>query len=102
MMATADFLLPDLPHIDAGSSLDDLGVVALEHPTQDIDGDSTPETATVTVDDAFVVVSDMDHDGYADHLTVVEHSGEFAAWEFSTDAEGEPMWQQSDAGRIGE
>ncbi|KAA0016306.1 DUF6802 family protein [Antrihabitans cavernicola] len=102
MIASNDFLLPDLPHIDASSSLDDLGAVALDHPTQDIDGDGTPDTNTITVDDSLVVVSDIDLDGFADHLSVVDHTGEFASWQFTQGADGEPHWEQTDHGRLGE
>ena len=101
MIATDNFLLPDLPHIDASSSLDDLGSVAMEHPTQDIDGDGTLDTNTVTVDHSMVVATDTDLDGFADHLAVVDPSGEYASWQFEPGPDGEAHWVQSDHGRLG-
>ncbi len=105
MIASNDFLsphLPNIPHIDASSSLDGLGPVELEHPTQDIDGDGTFDTTTTSTDDGVIVATDTDLDGYADHLTIVENGGEFASWEFHHNLDGEAHWERIDHGKLGE
>ncbi len=102
MIASNESLLPHLPHIDASSSLAGLGPVELEHPTQDIDGDGTLDTTTTSSDDGVIVATDTDLDGYADHLTIVEGGGDFASWEFHHNLDGEPHWERTDHGKLGE
>ena len=102
MIASNDFLLPGMPHIDADSSLHDLGPVELNHPVQDINGDGILDTATDATDDGLVVVTDTDLDGLADHIAVVDGDGEFASWEYHQDLAGGDRWEQVDRGRVGE
>lgn len=97
-----DFVLPGVEHLDAATSLLGLGAVELDQPTLDIDGDGTLDSATLHLDDAMVVATDVDHDGLADHLTVVDSDGEFAQWEYSEELDGTGHWRQVDHGRLGD
>ncbi|NMN95693.1 DUF6802 family protein [Antrihabitans stalactiti] len=101
MVTSNEFSVPDITHADGSTSLENLGPVELNHPTQDIDGDGTMDTATVESDEALIVMTDTDLDGYADHVTVVDDSGEFAAWEFRHDENGGVRWERTDHGNLG-
>ena len=100
MVESNDFLLPGLEHVDAATSLVDLGAVELDEPTQDIDGDGTLDTVTAHTDESMIVATDTDHDGGADHITVVDGDGDYAQWEFTEGTD--PQWQQVDHGKLGE
>ena len=95
-----DFLLPGMPHVDADTSFHDLGHVALHHPTQDLDGDGILDTSTGATDDGLVVVTDTDHDGFADHVSIVDGDGQYASWEFHQGADGHEHWEQIDHGDL--
>ncbi|MET7768625.1 DUF6802 family protein [Nocardia sp. NPDC005366] len=101
MITSGEFAGLDLPDIDISSSLDGLGPVELNHPTQDINGDGILDTETTTGDDAMQVWTDYDHDGIADHVTVVEKDGDYAAWEFHHHPDGTSGWVRTDQGKLG-
>lgn len=101
MNSANDFLSPDhLPHVDAHSSLDDLGPVELHHPTSSIGGDGHLDTQTAHHGDEIVIASDLDHDGDADHLKVIDRDGEYGAWEYRNDGAG-THWVRTENGKLG-
>ncbi|MFE3446396.1 DUF6802 family protein [Nocardia sp. NPDC059180] len=102
MISSGEFPGLDLPDIDASSSLDGLGAVELNSPTQDINGDGILDSITTTDDDGMHVWTDTDLDGYADHVTVVEDDGDYAAWEYHRNPDGSGEWKKTDQGRLGE
>lgn len=102
MVSSDAFPLPELLDIDASSALDDLGSLSLHNPTVDLDGDGVLDTSTLTPPDALVVLTDTDHDGQADHLTVVDDSGEFASWQYGVTSDGTAHWTETEHGRVGE
>ncbi|WP_327143811.1 DUF6802 family protein [Nocardia sp. NBC_01327] len=101
MVTSGDLPGLDLPNLDSHSELGALGAVELAHPTQDIDGDGLPDTVTTNSDHAMHVWTDMDHDGYADHVTVVDTGGDYSAWEFHHHPDGSSEWVRTDEGRLG-
>ncbi|MCP2289260.1 hypothetical protein SAMN04244553_4967 [Nocardia amikacinitolerans] len=102
MITSGEFPGMDLPDIDASTPLDGLGAVELNHPTQDINADGILDSVTTQGDDAMQVWTDYDHDGLADHVTVVEKDGDYAAWEFHRHPDGSSEWKRTDQGKIGE
>ena len=102
MVSTDAFPVPELLDLDASSALDDLGPVGLHSPSVDLDGDGTADTSTLTRPDALVVLTDGDLDGQADHLTVVDDSGEFATWQYDVTCDGTAHWTEIAHGRVGE
>ncbi|MBJ8339277.1 hypothetical protein JGU71_10285 [Antrihabitans sp. YC3-6] len=101
MIASNEF--PGIPELtDASTPLENLGAVELDTPGHDIDADGTLDTETFRTDDAFVVATDTDLDGFADHLTIVDTDGDFAAWEFHHSEDGETHWKRTDNGKLGE
>ncbi|MCP2277105.1 DUF6802 family protein [Nocardia amikacinitolerans] len=102
MITSGEFPGMDLPDIDASTPLDGLGAVELNHPTQDINADGILDSITTQGDDAMQVWTDYDHDGLADHVTVVEKDGDYAAWEFHRHPDGSSEWKRTDQGKIGE
>ncbi|MCP2317631.1 hypothetical protein APR12_002977 [Nocardia amikacinitolerans] len=102
MITSGEFPGMDLPDIDASTPLDGLGAVELNHPTQDINADGILDSITTQGDDAMQVWTDYDHDGLADHVTVVEKDGDYAAWEFHRHPDGSSEWVRTDQGKIGE
>lgn len=90
-----------LPELDPLASQDHLGPVPLHDPTQDIDGDGIPDTGTVSGDTSLTVWSDLDHDGFADHVTSVDHEGDYAAWEYHRNMDGTGSWIQTGHGKMG-
>ncbi|MBA4857693.1 DUF6802 family protein [Nocardia farcinica] len=102
MVTSGEFGGLELPGIDTSSSLGGLGPVELEHPIQDIDGDGLLDTATTRGEDAMQVWTDFDHDGIADHVTVVENDGDYSAWEFHRHPDGTSEWVRTDQGKLGE
>lgn len=101
MVNSAEFPGIDLPDVDAGSPLHDLGEVALAHPAHDIDGDGALDSITESDEHGMRVWTDTDRDGLADHLTVVEKDGDYAAWEFHHHPDGTSEWVRTDRGRLG-
>ncbi|MEU6187713.1 DUF6802 family protein [Nocardia sp. NPDC047038] len=101
MVTSGDLPGLDLPHVDAHSELGGLGAVELHHPTQDIDQDGLLDSVTITGDDAMQVWTDVDHDGFADHVKVVEKDGDYTAWEFHRHPDGTSEWIRTDQGRLG-
>ncbi|MEU2122495.1 DUF6802 family protein [Nocardia niwae] len=101
MVTSGDLPGLDLPHVDAHAELGGLGAVELHHPTQDIDQDGLLDSATITGDDAVQVWTDIDHDGFADHVKVVEKDGDYTAWEFHRHPDGTSEWIRTDQGRLG-
>ncbi|MGK8507117.1 DUF6802 family protein [Nocardia asiatica] len=73
----------------------------MHHPTQDIDQDGLLDSMTITGDDAMQVWTDVDHDGFADHVKVVEKDGDYTAWEFHRHPDGTSEWIRTDQGRLG-
>ncbi|MFE3188635.1 DUF6802 family protein [Nocardia sp. NPDC059240] len=101
MVTSGDLPGLDLPDFDAHSALDALGAVELAHPTQDLDGDGLLDTVTTGTDHAMQVWTDLDHDGYADHVTVVDTGGDYSAWEFHHNPDGTTAWVRTDEGHLG-
>ena len=102
MPTSGDFSGLDMPGFDASSSLDGLGAVEMDTPTQDLDGDGILETFTTTEPDAMSVWTDSDLDGYADELSIVENDGDYSAWEYHRNPDGTGEWRQTDRGTVGE
>lgn len=90
-----------LPDFGAHTPLDDLGAVELHSLSQDLDGDGVLDTITSAHPDATQVWSDFDHDGFADHVTVVESDGDYAAWEYHRHPDGTSEWVRTDKGTLG-
>lgn len=101
MIDSGDLSGLDLPDVDANSDLGGIGAVELNHTNQDIDGDGVLDSDIFHSDDGMEVWSDMDHDGYAEHLSVVESDGDYAAWEFHHYPDGRTEWVQVDKGTMG-
>ncbi|MGN2641558.1 DUF6802 family protein [Nocardia takedensis] len=101
MITSGEFSGLDLPDIDTSSPLEGFGPVELNHPTQDIDGDGILDTETTAGADATQIWTDYDHDGLADHVTVVENDGDYAAWEFHHHPDGTSGWVRTDQGKLG-
>ena len=95
-------LLGDLGDVDAHSQLGGLGSLEIGTPTVDIDGDGTLDTSIQTGPNSLFVLTDTDHDGYADHLTVVDDDGDFSAWDYHHNPNGAAHWEQIDHGKVGE
>lgn len=102
MVTSGEFGGMELPGIDASTALDDLGAVELGNPTQDIDGDGLLDTDTTHGIDAMQIWTDFDDDGIADHVSVVENDGDYAAWEFHRHPDGTSEWVRTDQGTLGE
>ncbi len=102
MVNSGDLPGLDMPDVDAHSDLGGLGAVELHHPTQDLDGHGIPDAETVQGPHSMDVWSDLDHDGFADHLTVVDNDGDYSAWEFHHNPDGTSEWVRTDQGRVGE
>ncbi|MFI1463104.1 MULTISPECIES: DUF6802 family protein [Nocardia] len=102
MPVSGEFPGLGMPSFDATSSLDSLGPVEMESPTQDLDGDGILDTFTTTNSDSMSVWTDSDLDGYADQLSVVENDGDYAAWEYHRNPDGTGEWRQTDQGTVGE
>ena len=102
-MATADnFMVSDFPDVDPHQFGPDSDAVTLTDPTHDIDGDGTLDTLTFHAEDSLVVATDLDGDHLADTITTVHDDGEYEAWEFHRGEDGEPRWEQADAGTLGQ
>ncbi len=101
MFSSEDLPGLDVPAIDAHSDLGGLGTVELTHPTEDIGGTGIADCETVHDGHSLEVWSDLDHDGLADHVTVVDDDGDFAAWEFHHHPDGTTEWVRTDQGHLG-
>ncbi|WP_028479304.1 DUF6802 family protein [Nocardia sp. CNY236] len=101
MAGSGEFPGLNTPDIDSSSSLNGLGPIELQQPTQDIDGDGVLDSVTTTNDGTVQVWTDFDHDGIADHVKIVEEDGDYAAWEFHRRPDGTSEWVRTDKGRIG-
>ncbi|MFC4377501.1 DUF6802 family protein [Nocardia halotolerans] len=89
-----------LPDIDAQSSLGGLGPVELQHPSQDLDGNGVVDSITDNDVDSTTIWSDYDADGLADHVTVIENDGDYAAWEYHRFPDGTSEWRRTDQGNL--
>lgn len=76
------------------------GNVGLGDPTVDLDGDGALDTRAFADPGGVTVASDLDGDGWVDHLTRVESDGEYAAWEPRREADGTVRWDRTDLGRL--
>ena len=94
--------LDGLDRLGAGSDLTDLDRVEMPGFEHDTDNDGILDTMSLSSDDAIVVLTDTDLDGAADHLTVVEHDGDYAAWEFRHVEAQDVTWERTDHGKLGE
>ncbi|WP_227984243.1 DUF6802 family protein [Nocardia spumae] len=101
MIHSGDLPGLDLPEVDAHSDLGGIGAVELNHPSQDINGDGILDTETFHGDHSMEVWSDMDHDGFADHVSIVDDGGDYSAWEFHHYPDGRTEWVQVDKGKMG-
>ncbi|RDI51721.1 DUF6802 family protein [Nocardia mexicana] len=101
MMTSDDLPGLNLPDVDAHSDLGGLGAVELHHPTQDIDADGIPDTESVAGPGGTDLWTDMDHDGTADHVTILDKDGEYSAWEFHQHPDGTSEWVRTDQGELG-
>lgn len=90
------------PSFEASSSMDGLGPVEMETPTQDLVVDGILDTFVTTGPESMSVWTDTDLDGYADRLSVVEHDGDYSAWEYHRNPDGTGEWRQTDQGKVGE
>lgn len=102
MPTSGEFPGLGIPSFDASSSMDGLGPVEMETPTQDFDSDGILDTFTTTGPDSTNVWTDIDGDGFADQVSVVENDGDFSAWEYHRNPDGSGEWRQTDQGKIGE
>lgn len=111
MIADGPHPLPDID-LNPSTDLTDLGSVhldgqldwALDHAVDhavDIDGDGLGEMTSIDTEDGLVVLGDHDHDGLAERLTVVDHAGQFASWEFCTAEDGSTRWERTNRGTVG-
>jgi len=98
---TASTDLTDLGSVDFGSVHLGGHLDGDLDPALDIDGDGVGELTTIDTDDGLVVLGDHDHDGLAEHLTVVDRSGDFATWEFCTAEDGSMRWERTTGGTVG-
>ncbi|QIS09071.1 DUF6802 family protein [Nocardia arthritidis] len=89
-----------LPDVDAHSSLDGLGTVELHHPTQDVTGDGILDTVTVNDAHGTHIWTSTHQDGIADHVTLIDKSGDYAAWEFHRHPDGTAEWVRTDQGHL--
>ncbi|MFE3293272.1 DUF6802 family protein [Rhodococcus sp. NPDC059234] len=78
----------------------DVGEFAVHDPTVDLDGDGILESRSVAGEAGVAIASDLDGDGFADHVTTVERDGEYAAWEAHRDPDGALRWERTDHGRL--
>lgn len=78
----------------------DAGDLALTGPTVDLDGDGVLDTRVFGDDAGVTVATDVDGDGFVDHLTRVARDGAYAAWEPTRDADGTVRWQRTDDGAL--
>ena len=91
-----------LDGIDADSDLAELGAVVMHGLEHDMDGDGILDTVSISSEDALLVVTDADLDGTVDHITVVEHDGDYAAWEFRHVGAEDVTWERTDHGKLTE
>ncbi|WP_245713124.1 DUF6802 family protein [Nocardia rhamnosiphila] len=75
MPTSGEFPGIGMPSFEATSSMDGLGPVEMESPTQDLVVDGILDTFVTTGPDSMSVWTDTDLDGYADRLSVVENDG---------------------------
>ncbi|MBW0271451.1 hypothetical protein ATM97_11875 [Nocardia sp. MH4] len=101
MVTSGDIPGLGLPDIDAHSPLGGLGPVELHTPSQDLDGDGVVDSLTDATPHDTTIWSDYDHDGFADHVTVVEADGDYAAWEYHRHPDGTSEWRRTDQGNLG-
>ncbi|MFD3705098.1 DUF6802 family protein [Nocardia sp. NPDC058658] len=59
-----------------------------------------PNPRLPLADDKTSIWSDYDHDGLADHVTVVEEDGDYAAWEYHRHPDGTSEWRKTDQGNL--
>jgi hypothetical protein len=98
---TDELLPPDhLPYLDSHSDLAHLGAVELDHPTTSLAGDGVLDTETVHEGGELIIASDLHHEGFADHLKVVDPDGEYSSWEYRHDDTGS-HWVETDHGHLG-
>ncbi|AOW91703.1 hypothetical protein BFN03_00725 [Rhodococcus sp. WMMA185] len=100
-MVAESFVVADVPNLDPDTFGHDAGAVVLTDPVYDIDGDGVFDTQTFTNGGAAVIASDMDADGDADHVTIVDEEGAYASWEFHRDRDGVVRWERTDGGILG-
>ncbi|WP_328393615.1 DUF6802 family protein [Nocardia sp. NBC_00416] len=102
MPTSGEFPGIGMPGFEASSSLDGMGPVEMESPTQDLVVDGILDTFVTTGPDSTSVWTDTDLDGYADRLSVVENDGDYTAWEYHRNPDGTGDWRQTDQGKVGE
>jgi hypothetical protein len=73
---------------------------ALAEPTVDLDGDGIVDTRVFQDADGMTIASDLDEDGWVDHITRIEEDGSYAAWEPRREADGTVRWEPVDEGRL--
>lgn len=101
-MPSEEFSGIGTPSLGASSSMDGLGPVEMETPTQDIVTDGILDTFVTNGPDSMNVWTDTDLDGYADQLSVVDGDGDYAAWEYHRNPDGTGEWRQTEQGKLGE
>ncbi|MCA2210294.1 DUF6802 family protein [Nocardia rosealba] len=101
MVTSGDIPGFGLPDIDAHTPLDSLGPVELNSPSQDLDADGVADSLTHTDPNSTTIWSDYDEDGLADHVTVIEEDGDYAAWEYHRHPDGTSEWRKTDQGNLG-
>ncbi|CAM2899854.1 DUF6802 family protein [Skermania piniformis] len=90
----------DLPDLDADRPLDDVGPIDIGEPTIDLDGDAVADTVTEATTTGLVVATDSDRDGLAEHVTIIDRTGEYAGWQYRHDECG-GRWERTAGGTIG-
>ncbi|MFD4182699.1 DUF6802 family protein [Rhodococcus sp. NPDC058514] len=78
----------------------DAGEMELHAPTADLDGDGILDTRTYSAGGAVYVASDLDEDGFADHVTAVERDGGYESWQAHRGADGAVRWARTDHGSL--
>ncbi|MFF0817964.1 DUF6802 family protein [Rhodococcus sp. NPDC003318] len=76
------------------------GPFAVTDPVVDVDGDGVLDTRGYADGNGVTVASDLDGDGFADHLTRVEDDGAYASWEPRRDPDGTLHWVRTDGGHL--
>jgi hypothetical protein len=77
------------------------GMIDLSDPTVDMDGDGVLDTISLRHDDALVVITDSDLDGYADRLTWIDSEGAFESWKAAEGAGADiDQWELINRGRL--
>jgi hypothetical protein len=76
------------------------GDLMMSEPAVDLDGDGILDTRVYSDGGGMTIASDLDEDGWADHVARIEADGAYAAWEPQRDPDGTVRWDPVDEGRL--